>query len=155
MPASSASRKTVVAGFAGQRQIEVGAEAGALAALVGMAPEERIEARRVGMERHRQHVGARVEDALRAIAVMQVDVEDRHARALLAQALRGDRRIVEEAEAAGDVGEGVMPGRAAKRVSRRLAGRAPHRPPRPQTQALQQALSKVSAEIGQAVSAMW
>ena len=73
------------------------------------------------MERHGQHVGARVKDALGAVAVMQVDIEDRHARRILAQALRGDRRIVEEAEAAGDVGKGVMPGRAAQRVSRGLA----------------------------------
>ena len=75
--------KTLVAGFARQRQVEIVAEAGALAALVGMAPEERIEAHRVGMERDGQHVGARVEDALRAVAVMQVDVEDRDARGAL------------------------------------------------------------------------
>ena len=42
--------------------------------------------------------------------------------ALRAQALRGNRRIVEEAEAAGDVGEGMMAGRAAKRIGGRLAG---------------------------------
>ena len=41
--------------------------------------------------------------------------------ACLAQALRGDRRIVEEAEAAGDVGEGVMARRTAERVGGRRA----------------------------------
>ena len=47
--------------------------------------------------------------------------------ARLAQALRGDRGIVEEAEAAGDIGEGVVARRPAERIGRRCAG---HRPPR-------------------------
>ena len=106
------------------------------------------------MDRHGQHIGAGVEDALRAVAVMQVDVEDRDARRIRAQTLRGDRRIVEEAEAAGDIGEGVVAGRPAERVGGSARRTAPPRPPRPRDQALQQALSQVSAEIGQAVSAM-
>lgn len=52
---------------------------------------------------------------------MQVDVEDRHPRSLPAQHLRRDRRIVDEAEAAGDVGKGVMAGRTAQRIGSRRA----------------------------------
>ena len=106
----------LVARFPGKRQVEIVAEARPFAALAGMAPEEGIEADRVGMDRHGQHIGAGVEDALRAVAVVQVDIEYRNARRRLAQRLRRDRRIVEEAEAAGDVGEGVMSGRPAKRI---------------------------------------
>ena len=60
--------------------------------------------------------GAFEEDALRAVAVMHVDIEDRDALVLAAQALRGDRGVVQEAEAAGHVGIGVMAGRPAERV---------------------------------------
>ncbi|CAN5182619.1 hypothetical protein BH10PSE6_BH10PSE6_10790 [soil metagenome] len=73
--------------------------------------------RRIGMDRNGQHVGPLEEDALRAVAVMHVDVEDRDALVLAAQALRGDRRVVQEAEAAGHVGIGVMPGRPAEGIS--------------------------------------
>ena len=55
------------------------------------------------MDRHRQHVGARIEDALGAVAVMHVDIEDGDALVLGAQMLGGDRRVVHEAEAAGHV----------------------------------------------------
>ena len=143
-----------VAGFARQRQVEIVAEAGPFAALAGMAPEERVEAHRIGMDRDGEHVRPCVEDALRAVAVMQVDVEDRDARGGPAQMLGGDGRIVEEAEAAGDIGEGVMAGRTAERIGGRLA-RLHGLGGRDRDQALQQALSNVSAEIGQAVSAMW
>jgi hypothetical protein len=68
------------------------------------------------MDRHGEHVAARVEDALRAVAVVQVDVEDRDAAAGPGQPLGGDGRIVEKAEAAGEVGEGVVARRAAERV---------------------------------------
>ena len=69
--------------------------------------------------------------------------------------LGGDRGIVEEAEAAGDIGEGVVAGRAAERIGCRRRRPEPRRRHRQRVQALQQALSQVSAEIGQAVSAMW
>ena len=51
------------------------------------------------MDRDGERVGATVEDALRAVAVMEVDIEDGDAVRLLEQALRGDARIVEEAVA--------------------------------------------------------
>ena len=106
------------------------------------------------MDRHGQHVGALVEDALRAVAVMQVDVDDRHARGEAAKVLGGDRRIVEEAEAAGDIAEGMMARRAAERIGgafacqHRVGGR--HRRSRRSSRRC----PSVSAEIGQEVSAM-
>ena len=53
---------------------------------------------------------------------MEVDVEDCHAGGRLAQRLGGDRRIVEEAEAARDIGEGVVARRTAQRICRRRSG---------------------------------
>ena len=143
-----------VAGLSRQRQIEVVADAGALAALAGMSPEERIEARRIGVHRNREDIGSRVEDALRAVAVMEIDVEDGDPRLCPQQALRSDRRIVEEAEAAGDIHKGMVARRPAQRIGGRLA-RLHASAAATALQALQQALSKVSAEIGQAVSAIW
>ena len=86
-----------------------------------MAPEERIKAHWVGVQRGGEHVRPRIEDALGAVAVMQVDIEDCHPRSLLAQRLGGDCRIVDEAEAAGDINKGMMAGRAAQRIGRRRA----------------------------------
>jgi hypothetical protein len=51
-----------IAAAPGERQVEVRSEAGTGAALVGMTPEEGIEARRVGVDRDGQHVAALVED---------------------------------------------------------------------------------------------
>ena len=68
------------------------------------------------MDRDREHVGAPVEDALRAVAVMDIDVEHGDAFVLAAQALRGNGSVVQEAEAAGHVGISMMPGRPAERV---------------------------------------
>ncbi len=56
--------------------------------------------RGIGMDRHREHVVALEEDALRAVAVMDVDVEHGHALVLLPQALGGNGGVVQEAEAA-------------------------------------------------------
>ena len=57
-----------------------------------------------------------VEDALRAVAVVDVDVEDRDA--LVAEPQMGgcDRAVVEKAKTAGDIAKGVMAGRTAQRV---------------------------------------
>src|SRR5690242_21170861 len=68
------------------------------------------------MNRNRKHVGPLVEDALRAVAVMYVNIEDRHTLVLVAQALRRDGRVVQKAETACHVGEGMMAGRPAERV---------------------------------------
>src|SRR5438045_2694988 len=71
------------------RQVEVVAGPGALAGLVGVTPEIGIVVGRIGVDRDREHVGAPVEDALRAVAVMDIDVEHGDAFVLAAQALRG------------------------------------------------------------------
>src|SRR6266851_482982 len=89
---------------------------GAGTALVGIADEERVVVAGIGMQRDEEHVGPLVEDALRAVAVMDVDIEDGDAAEREAQMLRGDRGVVEIAEAAGLVGIGVMAGRAAEPI---------------------------------------
>src|SRR5690606_6733550 len=109
-------QKFVVAGLASQRQVEVVAQSLAFAALVCMAPEKGVEPYRIGMERDGKHVSARIEYALGAVAMMQVHVEDGDAIRLSAQRLCRHSRIVDEAETAGDVGKGMMAGRAAKRI---------------------------------------
>ncbi|MCY1303834.1 hypothetical protein D9M70_535600 [compost metagenome] len=53
--------------------------------------------------------------------MVQVDVEDHHAGSICQEALRGDRRIVDEAEAAGDVGKGMMARWPAERIGRPFA----------------------------------
>ena len=73
------------------------------------------------MDRHREDVRPFVEDALRAVAVVDVDVEDRDALMLQPQMRRRDRAVVEETEAAGHVAIGVMAGRTAQRIGRVLA----------------------------------
>src|ERR1019366_9149873 len=59
------------------------------------------------------------EDVLGSIAMMEVDVEDGDARgSLIAQILRGDRRIIEEAVSAVQIARRVMTGWAAQCESR-------------------------------------
>ncbi len=88
---------------------------------MGMAPEVGIVVRRVGMDRHGEHIVALEEDALRAVAVMDVDIEHGDAPVLLPQPLGGDGGVVQEAEAAGHVGIGVMARRPAERIGLELA----------------------------------
>ena len=66
------------------------------------------------MDGNGEHVGAVIEDALRAVAVMDVDIEHGHAPVLAAQPLGGDGGVVQEAEAARHVGISVMAGRPAE-----------------------------------------
>ena len=115
-------------GAARQRQVERRALAVALAGLVGMAPEERIVGRRIGVDRGEEDVAALVENVLGAVAVMIVDVEDRD-RAVPAATRRlgGDRGIVEVAIAAEIIAPGMMAGRAAQGEGGALAGRARRR----------------------------
>src|ERR1019366_3072812 len=69
----------------------------------------------IAMEGAVQNIRALVEDVLRAVAVMEIDVEDGHAcAAVIAQVLRGDRRIMEKAMAAVQVGGRVVPRRGAE-----------------------------------------
>jgi hypothetical protein len=111
----------VISGTFRQRDIEIGAEAGAGAALMGIAPDEGVEEGRIGVDRNRQHVGPFVENALRTVAVMDVDVEDRHALMLEPQMGCRDCAVVEETEAARQIAVGMMAGRTAERVGRVLA----------------------------------
>src|SRR5690606_19185476 len=94
-----------------QRDVQVEAAAAALAALVLVAREVRIGRARMTVDRDGQHVGAVVEDVLRAVAVVIVDVEHGDAAAL-AQPMRGGGRTVEIAEAAEAGALGVMARRA-------------------------------------------
>ena len=81
----------------------------------GIAAVRRVSRARVPrvlVQRRVQHRRVGIEDVLAAVAVMHVDVDDRHARGtcLLSDANR-DRRVVEEAESHWQVGVGVMSGR--------------------------------------------
>src|SRR4051794_32108983 len=64
-----------------------------------LPPTDRVERRLV--DRDEQHVAARLEDVVRAIAVVDVPVEDRDALDTVSvpRVLRGDRHVVKEAEA--------------------------------------------------------
>ncbi len=90
------------------------------------------------MQRNGENVAARIENILRAIAVMHIDVDDGHAVIALAQHFGGHRRPVQIAEAAGVFRTGVMARRAAQGIGRvqpalghaaRGAGRAVGAPP--------------------------
>ena len=112
----------VVVGSRRERHVEVAARSPAAAGLVGEADHERVGARRVAVERHVLHVVTVVEDLLRPVAVVVVDVEHRHLRAGGAgDPVRGDRRVVEEAVAAVHRRAGVVTRRPAQAVRRRGA----------------------------------
>ena len=102
------------------------------AAFVGEPGDVRVGPCRVAVERHVLHVVAAVEDLLRAVAVVVVDVEHRHLRLPVVDGdvMGGDRRVVEEAVPAVHGGRRVMARRAAQAV--RVAGAVEHRPGRGQ-----------------------
>ena len=83
-----------------QRKVDVETLTWSLAPLVGIARLERIVGFGVAVDRDHQDVRAAIEDLLRAVAVMGVDIEDRDAPEAAAQTLRRDCRVVEVAEAA-------------------------------------------------------
>ncbi|ERM00713.1 hypothetical protein Q644_25365 [Brucella intermedia 229E] len=85
---------------------------------------------------------------------MKIDVEDRHTPGIGAQALCGDRRIVDEAEAARHIGKGMMPRRTAERIGRNFPPASTASAASTALHALQHTLSHVCSAIGQAVSAM-
>ena len=80
------------------------------------AEEKRVFERGIGVERHEQHVVAVVEDLLRTVAVVIVDVDDRDARAAVDPCLSGDRGVVQVAVARERIRRGVMTGRTRARV---------------------------------------
>ncbi|MND69235.1 hypothetical protein D3C80_607000 [compost metagenome] len=93
----------------GQRIVEVEALAGALAQFVFIAEEERKLGFRVAMDRGEQHVAAFVEDRLRAVAMVVIDVEDRDLFvALIEERLSGDGRVVEVAITPHQIAGGVV-----------------------------------------------
>ena len=68
------------------------------------------------MGRDVEHVRVGPEHLLRAVAVVHVPVDDRHALEAARARVRGrDRHVVEQAEAHGLRGPGVVPGRAQER----------------------------------------
>ena len=96
-----------------QRQIDVVAEPGAAARFIGVAEIKRVFAARVGVDGGEQHVVALVKDALRAVAVVVVDIKDGDlAGAVVEQMLRGQGRVVEKTVAAKEIAARVMARRA-------------------------------------------
>jgi hypothetical protein len=73
------------------------------------------------MDRNRQNITAMIEDALRAVAVMHIDIKDRRTPPGAQQGLRGNRGIVEKAETAGKIAERMVTGRAAQGIGSRFA----------------------------------
>ena len=85
-------------GSAGERQVEVVPLPGSSASLVGMAEEVGKLLARISMEVGDPNVGSRIENVLRAVAVVVVDVENRHfSMACMPEQLCGNRRVVEVA----------------------------------------------------------
>ena len=70
----------------------------------------------MGVQRHGQHIGAVVEDALGAVAMMQVDIQNGDLAALQDQLLGGDGGVVQVAKAARNLGKGVVTGGAAQGI---------------------------------------
>ncbi|MDT4869556.1 hypothetical protein FQZ97_1045930 [compost metagenome] len=86
-----------------------------------MAQEEGVLGHRVAVDGDREHIGSLIEDGLRAVAVVVVHIQHRHLRvARIAQRLRGDGRVVQEAVTAQKVGTRMVARRAreCKRTAR-------------------------------------
>ena len=89
--------------------------AGACAQFVQVAQKERVFGVRVSVDAGEEHIGPVVEDGLRAVAVVVIDVEHGNAwYAAVPQCLRRQRRIVHETVAAKEVGARVVARRAAQ-----------------------------------------
>jgi hypothetical protein len=103
-------------GAARQGKVQIEAFASAGTQFVQIPQEERVLGMRVAMDAGEEDIGAVIEDGLGAVAVVVVDVQDGDARqALVAQRLRRQRRVVQEAVTAEEVGPGMVAGRAAER----------------------------------------
>ena len=109
-----------------QRQVEVGARARALAALVGAADEPRVVLVGVHVDADELHIAALVEDLLRAVAVVCVDVEHRdtaRARRRSTPARRWPRCSTGRTRRTPNVSRGARAGGTASRRSRSPASR--------------------------------
>ena len=95
----------VVAAALRQRDVDLAAPGQALAGDAGLAGA-RVEGRLMGADE--EHVRVRQEDVLRAVAVVDVVVDDGHPRPLLAGGGGGDGHVVEQAEPHGLGPRGVV-----------------------------------------------
>ncbi len=76
---------------------------------------------RIPVDRKRENIAALVEYVLPSVAVMVIDVEDRHPRrAVVAEPLSGDRSVVDVAISAHERGAGMVAWRPAEREGRPL-----------------------------------
>src|SRR6185369_11326527 len=142
----------VIPGVLRKRNVQIGAETGASAALMRISPYIGIEEDGIGMDRNRENVGAFVEDALRAVAMMHVDIEYSDPLVLQLKFSRRDCAVVKKAESAGEIAVGMMTGRPAERV----AASSPSITSRAAvvaTSVAAQAAAQVPGPIGHAVSA--
>src|SRR5215204_1117290 len=120
---SNRRRKALVSGdegcivrTRGERQVNIRTLAGPSADLVSIATIKRVIVGRVGMDGAVEHVVPCVEQRLRAIAVVGIEVDDSDAWHEMPQNFSRDGSIVEEAKAGCPVRIGVMPRRTAERV---------------------------------------
>ena len=104
----------LVAGTGSERQIEVCTLPCPAADFIRIACKMRVVRRRIGVDRAVQHVVAPIENGLRPIAVMGVEVEDGDTREVTAQDLGRHRCVVEEAESGRAVAIGVVARRSTK-----------------------------------------
>ena len=81
----------------------------------GLGGAARPRVRRPLMRRHVEDPRVVPEDVLRAVAVMDVPVDDEHAFSLVHERRRRDGDVVEQAEPLAAGAGGVMPGRACQR----------------------------------------
>ena len=110
------------AGAHAQRDVVVEALPGSGACFVGVTGEIRKGPGRVGVQRDIQDVAPLPEDLLRPVAVVVVDVQDRHPTGALPNEVLGhDRGVVEKAVAAVHRPRGVVARRATQRVGELLA----------------------------------
>ena len=72
------------------------------------------------MDRHGQHICAIIENPLRPVAMVQIDIEDCDFTPRIGQRLGRNRRIVQITEPARHFGKGMVPWRAAKGIDRAL-----------------------------------
>ena len=76
---------------------------------------------RVAMQRDGQHVFSAPKNALRAIAVMNINVQNRHPVVFAAQVLRCNGTIVQVGEPVGTVRIGMVPGWSTQGIGGPLA----------------------------------
>ena len=105
-----------------ERQVAVETHACACAALVRIAEIVGIFGVRIAVDAGELHIRALVEDGLRAVAVVVVDVEHGDAlHARVAQRLRGNGGVVEEAVAPEEIRAGMVARRAREGEGRALS----------------------------------